>query len=204
MTSTTAITSAPLSKSKPYLHLKYSLDFVFALLLLFLTGPLLLLVALLIRLESKGPALYLQTRVGVDEVPFQIYKFRTMVTNADKLGPLLTVQNDARITRLGKWLRRSSIDELPQLLNILKGEMSFIGPRPEVPPIVADYTERQRGVFRVRPGLSGWAQVNGRDELDIPTKLNLDLEYIEKISLGLDLKILFLTPLAVISKRGVN
>jgi len=204
MTSTTAISSVPLSKSKPYLHLKYSLDFGFALLLLFLTGPLLLLVALLIRLESKGPALYLQTRVGVDEVPFQIFKFRTMVSNADQIGPLLTVQNDARITRLGKWLRRSSLDELPQLLNILKGEMSFIGPRPEVPPIVADYNERQRGVFRVRPGLSGWAQVNGRDELDIPTKLNLDLEYIEKISLGLDLKILFLTPLAVISKRGVN
>ncbi|MGE3728462.1 MAG: sugar transferase [Candidatus Sericytochromatia bacterium] len=204
MTSTTAISSVPLSKSKPYLHLKYSLDFGFALLLLFLTGPLLLLVALLIRLESKGPALYLQTRVGLDEVPFQIFKFRTMVSNADQIGPLLTVQNDARITRLGKWLRRSSLDELPQLLNILKGEMSFIGPRPEVPPIVADYNERQRGVFRVRPGLSGWAQVNGRDELDIPTKLNLDLEYIEKISLGLDLKILFLTPLAVISKRGVN
>lgn len=204
MTTSSLTTPTPLSKTKPYLHLKYGLDFCFALLLLFLTGPLLLLVALLIRLESKGPALYLQTRVGVDEVPFQIFKFRTMVTNADKVGPLLTAQNDPRITRLGKWLRRSSIDELPQLLNILKGEMSFIGPRPEVPPIVADYTERQRGVFRVRPGLSGWAQVNGRDELDIPTKLNLDLEYIENISLMMDLKILCLTPLAVISKRGVN
>ena len=204
MTTTSLISSTPLSKSKPYLHFKYSLDFVFALLLLLFTGPLLLLIALLIRLESKGPALYLQTRVGVDEVPFQIFKFRTMVSNADKIGPLLTVQNDARITRLGKWLRRSSLDELPQLLNILKGEMSFIGPRPEVPPIVADYTERQRGVFRVRPGLSGWAQVNGRDELDIPTKLNLDLEYIEKVSLMMDIKILLMTPLAVISKRGVN
>ncbi|PIQ23963.1 sugar transferase [bacterium (Candidatus Blackallbacteria) CG17_big_fil_post_rev_8_21_14_2_50_48_46] len=204
MNTESLIKPVALVDAKPYLRLKYSLDFCFALLMLLCMAPLLLCVALLIRLESKGPIFYLQTRVGLNETPFQIYKFRTMVAGADKIGPLLTETNDPRITRFGKLLRRTSIDELPQLLNILKGEMSFIGPRPEVPPIVADYTERQRGVFQVRPGLSGWAQVNGRDELDIPTKLNLDLEYIANLSLGMDFKILCLTPLAVLSKRGVN
>lgn len=187
-----------------YLPVKYTLDFIFASLLLIATAPLMGLIALLIRLENRGPVVYHQTRVGAGEVPFQIYKFRTMVPNADQLGPLLTSRNDPRITPLGKWLRRTSLDELPQLFNILKGEMSFIGPRPEVPPIVATYTPEQRKVFAVRPGLSGWAQVNGRDELDIPTKLKLDLEYIENISLWLDLKILWMTPWAVISSRGVN
>lgn len=188
----------------PYLKIKYALDFFFALLALLLLGPLLLLVALAIRVESKGPALYTQARVGLNQKVFRIYKFRTMVPDADKIGPLLTADNDPRITRLGKLLRNTSIDELPQLLNILKGEMSFIGPRPEVPPIVETYTERQRGVFRVRPGLSGWAQVNGRDELDIPTKLNFDLEYIESLSLGMDVKIFLLTFPTLLSRRGVN
>ncbi|PKL75412.1 MAG: hypothetical protein CVV27_15510 [Candidatus Melainabacteria bacterium HGW-Melainabacteria-1] len=187
-----------------YLKIKYSLDFLFALLALMLLGPLLLLVAIAIRIESPGPALYRQERVGRAEKIFKIYKFRTMVANADQIGPLLTESNDCRITRLGKLLRRSSIDELPQLLNILNGEMSFIGPRPEVPPIVAEYTERQRGVFAVRPGLSGWAQVNGRDELDIPTKLNFDLEYVNRVSFGFDVKILLLTFPTLLSKRGVN
>ena len=190
--------------SKPYLTLKHSLDFIFALLMLGVLSPLLLLTTLLIKVESKGPALFLQTRVGRDGVPFEIFKFRTMVVNASEIGPVLTQENDPRITKLGAFLRRSSIDELPQLLNVIKGEMSFIGPRPEVPSIVEGYTERQRGVFAVRPGLSGWAQVNGRDDLDIPTKLNLDLEYIERLSLALDMKIFLLTFPALLSKRGSN
>lgn len=189
---------------KMYLPFKYALDFVFALVMLLLLSPLLLLVALAIRLESKGPALYRQARVGVNEKVFSIFKFRTMVANADKIGPLLTQDADPRITPLGKFLRRTSIDELPQILNILKGEMSFIGPRPEVPPIVETYTDRQRGVFKVRPGLSGWAQVNGRDDLDIPTKLNLDLVYVQHVSLMFDLKIFLLTFPTLLSKRGVN
>jgi len=190
--------------SKPYLQLKYSLDFVFALLMLLLLGPFLLLVALAIRLESPGKALFSQWRVGVNEKPFRIYKFRSMVQDAEHKGPVLTQQNDPRITRLGHLIRRTSVDELPQLLNILKGEMSFIGPRPEVPVIVADYSERQRGVFAVRPGLSGWAQIHGRDDLDIPTKLNYDLEYVEKVSLALDCKIFLLTFPTLLSKRGTN
>ncbi len=187
-----------------YPFVKRCLDTLFAVLLLFFLSPLLLLVALLIRLESKGGALFLQTRVGQHQQPFAIFKFRTMVQNAAEVGPVLTQTNDPRITRLGKFLRQSSIDELPQLLNIIRGEMSFIGPRPEVPSIVETYTARQRQVFQVKPGISGWAQVNGRDELDIPTKLNLDLEYIERMSLGFDFKIFLLTFPALLSRRGVN
>ncbi len=190
--------------SNRYLPLKHSLDFVFGLALLLALSPILVLSACLIKLESPGPALFKQTRVGQNEIPFQIYKFRTMVVNAAEIGPVLTQDNDPRITKLGAFLRRSSIDELPQILNVLKGEMSFIGPRPEVPSIVESYTEQQRGVFAVRPGLSGWAQVNGRDELDIPRKLALDLAYIDMLSPGLDLKIFCLTFPALLSKRGVN
>lgn len=187
-----------------YFVVKRILDTFFAAVLLVLLSPLLLAVACVIRLESKGGALFLQTRVGLNEVPFQIFKFRTMVNNASEIGPVLTETNDPRITPLGHFLRRSSIDELPQLFNIIKGEMSFIGPRPEVPSIVATYTDRQRGVFRVRPGISGWAQVNGRDDLDIPTKLNYDLEYVENLSLKFDFKVFLLTFPALLSKRGVN
>jgi O-antigen biosynthesis protein WbqP len=183
---------------------KRILDTFFALVMLLLLSPLLCVVALLIRLESKGNALFLQTRVGQYEVPFEIFKFRTMVSNASEIGPVLTATNDPRITRLGQFLRRSSIDELPQLFNILKGEMSFIGPRPEVPSIVVSYTERQRGVFKVKPGISGWAQVNGRDDLDIPTKLNYDLDYVSRLSLAFDFKIFLLTFPALLSRRGVN
>lgn len=189
---------------RPYLFLKHSLDFCFACLMLLAFLPLLLLVALLIKRDSPGPALFLQERVGRHGVTFQIYKFRTMVANASDIGPVLTQANDSRITPLGRFLRRSSIDELPQLLNILKGEMSFIGPRPEVPSIVETYTEQQRGVFAVRPGLSGWAQIHGRDELEIPVKLNYDLEYVQKVSLALDFKIFLLTFPTLLSKRGVN
>lgn len=183
---------------------KRFLDAFFALILLLLLGPFLWLVAVLIRSESEGKALFLQTRVGQHEVPFEIFKFRTMVSNASEIGPVLTETNDPRITRLGHFLRRSSIDELPQLINILKGEMSFIGPRPEVPSIVVSYTDIQRGVFKVKPGISGWAQVNGRDDLDIPTKLNYDLDYINRLSFAFDFKIFLLTFPALISRRGVN
>lgn len=187
-----------------YSAFKRVLDTFFALVMLVLLSPLLCLVAVLIRLESKGKALFLQTRVGQHEVPFEIFKFRTMVSNASEIGPVLTATNDPRITRLGHFLRRSSIDELPQLFNILKGEMSFIGPRPEVPSIVASYTDRQRGVFKVKPGISGWAQVNGRDDLDIPTKLNYDLDYVSRLSFAFDFKIFLLTFPALFSRRGVN
>lgn len=186
----------------PYLGWKRGIDFFSALLLLVILSPLFLVVALLIRWTSPGKAFFLQERVGLNGKLFRIYKFRTM--RSDLAGPSLTQENDPRITRVGKWLRRTSFDELPQLLNILKGEMSFIGPRPEIPSIVETYTSEQRGVFQVLPGLSGWSQIHGRDDLPIPTKLRYDLEYVERVSLGLDLFILWKTPGLLLSGRGIK
>lgn len=191
---------------KPYLPLKRLADIGFALLLGILLLPLLIVVAIAIRLESPGPAIFRQARMGRGGKPFTIYKFRSMVANAPKLGPELTERNDPRITRLGRLLRRSSVDEFPQLWNILKGDMSFIGPRPEVPSIVeADWTADDRSrVLSVRPGLSGWAQIHGRDDLDIPTKLRYDREYAERVSLGLDVTILWRTPWILLTGQGIK
>lgn len=187
-----------------YLPLKRACDGIFAVGLgLVLLLPC-LLVALAIRLDSPGPALFTQERIGKDGRPFRIYKFRTMVKDAPNLGPALTQDRDPRITRMGSLLRRTSLDELPQLLNILRGDMSFIGPRPEVPSEVAHYTPEQREVLVVRPGLSGWAQIHGRDDLDIPTKLTFDLDYIQRLSVWLDLYILWRTPGVLLSGKGIK
>ncbi len=191
---------------RPYLHLKRLADVVFALLLGLLLLPLLIAVAIAIRLESPGPAIFRQARMGRGGKPFTIYKFRSMVADAPKLGPELTERNDPRVTRVGRLLRRTSVDEFPQLWNILKGDMSFIGPRPEVPAIVASEwsdDDRER-VLSVRPGLSGWAQIHGRDDLSIPTKLRYDREYAERVSLGLDLAILWRTPLILLTGQGIK
>lgn len=186
-----------------YVPFKRVFDFSFALLLVILLSPILLVVALAIRLTSPGKALFTQARIGKHGEPFTIYKFRTMSAGAEK-GPVLTQSNDPRITPLGHLLRRTSLDEIPQLFNILKGEMSFIGPRPEVPSIVETYTSEQRRVFEVLPGLSGWSQIHGRDDLDIPTKLRYDVEYVDRISLGLDLFILWRTPGLLFSGEGIK
>ncbi|MBC7476411.1 MAG: sugar transferase [Candidatus Sericytochromatia bacterium] len=172
--------------------------------MLIVLSPFLLFVSLLIKIFDPGPILFLQDRVGKDQINFKIFKFRTMIVNADKLGSVLTQSNDPRITKLGKFLRHSSIDELPQLINIFRGEMSLVGPRPEVPVIVKTYNDIQRGVFKVRPGITGWAQIHGRDELTIEQKSIYDLEYTERISFMLDLKIFILTFPVLISSKGIN
>jgi undecaprenyl phosphate N,N'-diacetylbacillosamine 1-phosphate transferase len=187
-----------------YLQIKNILDTSFSFIFLIIFSPLFLIVALAMKFLDPGPVFYKQKRVGKDEKIFLIYKFRTMVVNADKIGPVLTTDNDPRITKLGRFLRRSSIDELPQLINIVKGEMSLIGPRPEVPSIVETYREEQKKVFKVKPGLTGWAQVHGRDALTIEEKSVYDLQYIDKISFRLDFKIFLLTFPALISAKGVN
>ena len=193
-------------KTTPYLFVKRLADLAFALLLGLLLLPLLVGVAIAIRLESPGPAIFKQLRMGRGGTPFTIYKFRSMVANAPKLGPELTERNDPRITRLGRLLRRTSVDEFPQLLNILKGDMSFIGPRPEVTAIVeTDWSEDdRRTVLSVRPGLTGWAQIHGRDDLDIPTKLRYDREYAERVSLALDWTILWRTPWLLLTGQGIK
>lgn len=172
-------------------------------------SPLLAVIALLIRLDSKGPVLFKQERVGKGGEPFTILKFRTMRTDAEKLGGQLTVGHDPRITRVGHWLRKSKLDELPQLFNVFSGDMSLVGPRPEVPKYVALYTPEQRRVLEVRPGVTDLASIEFRDENDLlenqtdpegfyisqimPRKLELNAAYIEKQSLVFDLWVIFKT-----------
>ena len=158
---------------------------------LLLSSPVVALAAIAIRLESRGGAIYRQRRVGLDGREFDVLKLRTMVDGAERLGAGLAVdKGDARITRVGALLRRLSIDELPNLVNVLRGEMSIVGPRPTLPSQVAQYTERERGRLAVRPGITGWAQVNGRATLPWSVRIELDLWYIANRSWRLDLEIL--------------
>lgn len=189
-----------------YRLLKRLIDVLGALVLIVLLSPFMLFAAIAIPLDSPGSPVFTQPRVGKGGRIFTIYKFRSMRQDAPKAGPVLTQVGDPRVTRLGRFLRRTSIDEFPQLFNILKGDMSFIGPRPEVPSIVeAEWSEDdQAKVLSVLPGLSGWAQIHGRDDLDIPTKLKFDREYSERISAWLDLVILVRTPLLLLTGRGIK
>jgi lipopolysaccharide/colanic/teichoic acid biosynthesis glycosyltransferase len=165
---------------------------------LVLTSPLLAASALAIKLEDGGPILYRQTRVGRDGVDFELLKLRTMVVGAETKGAGFAVdRGDSRITRIGRLLRRTSIDELPQLWNVLRGEMSVIGPRPTLRYQVETYTPRQRIRLAVRPGLTGWAQVNGRATLPWAERIELDIWYVEHRSPSIDLTILLRTPLAL-------
>jgi lipopolysaccharide/colanic/teichoic acid biosynthesis glycosyltransferase len=168
------------------------------------TAPLLALLALAIKLESPGHPLYTQTRVGKDGRLFEIYKLRTMVQGAEFTGAGLAIQEgDDRITRVGKFLRRTSLDELPNLWNVLRGEMSIIGPRPTLQVQVDQYTERERGRLAVKPGITGWAQVNGRASLPWPQRIELDLWYVEHRTLALDAEILGRTVRMVLTGRGL-
>ena len=169
-----------------------------------LSAPLVALAALAIRLESSGHPIYRQRRVGRDGRPFEIYKLRTMVRGAEFTGAGLAIQEgDDRITRIGSFLRRTSLDELPNLWNVVRGEMSIVGPRPTVQVQVDQYTERQRGRLRVKPGITGWAQVNGRASLPWSERIELDVWYVEHCSLALDLKILARTVKMVLSGDGL-
>ncbi|HWT26074.1 MAG TPA: sugar transferase [Solirubrobacteraceae bacterium] len=183
---------------------KRLLDVVLAAAALVASAPLLAVAAALVRLETHGHALYRQRRVGLDGEPFELYKLRTMVHGAESIGAGLAVDaGDARITRVGAVLRRTSLDELPNLLNVLRGEMSIVGPRPTVQVQVDRYTERQRGRLSVRPGITGWAQINGRASLPWHDRIELDLWYVEHASLALDLRILAATVRMVVSGHGL-
>jgi lipopolysaccharide/colanic/teichoic acid biosynthesis glycosyltransferase len=171
---------------------------------LLVTAPVMALAIIAIRLESKGHPIYRQRRVGQDARPFDVLKLRTMVSGAERMGAGLAVDDgDSRITRVGALLRRTSIDELPNLVNVLKGEMSIIGPRPTVPIQVAQYTDRQRGRLALKPGITGWAQVNGRASLPWPERIELDLWYVEHATLALDLRILWLTARMLVTGHGL-
>ena len=168
------------------------------------TAPLVAVLAIAIRLESAGHPIYTQTRVGLDGALFQIYKLRTMVHGAEFTGAGLAIaEGDARITRLGNFLRRYSLDEIPNLWNVVRGEMSIVGPRPTLAVQVEQYTERQRGRLAVKPGITGWAQVNGRASLPWSERIELDLWYVEHRSLWLDLRILGRTVRMVLGGEGI-
>ena len=157
-----------------------------------------------IRLESPGSAIYRQTRVGLDGELFSIYKLRTMVSGAEFIGAGLAInQGDDRITRIGSFLRRYSLDELPNLWNVLRGEMSLVGPRPTVQVQVEQYTEHERGRLGVKPGITGWAQINGRASLPWPERIELDLWYVEHRTVKLDLEIMARTVRMVLAGHGL-
>jgi lipopolysaccharide/colanic/teichoic acid biosynthesis glycosyltransferase len=181
-----------------------ALDFTVALVGAILTAPVVAVLALAVRLESPGDPIYRQTRVGKDGRLFSIFKLRTMVSGAEFTGAGLSIaEGDSRITRVGALLRRYSLDELPNLWNVVRGEMALVGPRPTIEAQVRVYTARQRGRLAVRPGLTGWAQVNGRASLPWPERIELDLWYVEHRSLRLDLWILGRTIGMVLSGHGL-
>jgi lipopolysaccharide/colanic/teichoic acid biosynthesis glycosyltransferase len=184
--------------------LSRALDMVLSTVLLVVAAPLLALAALAIRLESPGPVVYRQRRVGKDGRPFELLKLRTMVPGAESMGAgIYVVEGDPRITRIGRLLRRFSLDELPNLLNVLKGDMAMVGPRPTVQEQVDRYTERQRRRLEVKPGITGWAQINGRTSLPWPERIELDVWYVEHRSLRVDLRILARTARMLASGQGL-
>ncbi len=194
---------------KVYLCVKRFLDIIFSIILLIVLSPILLIVSIAIKIDSKGPVIFKQERIGKDGKVFKIYKFRSMVVGAEKIGTgVYSEKKDSRVTRVGKIIRATSIDELPQLVNILKGEMSFIGPRPVLtyhPWKYEEYSEEQKKRFLLRPGITGLAQINGRKQVDWEKRIKYDVEYVEKVNLWLDIKITFITIYKVIfMKDNVN
>lgn len=194
--------------------MKRAFDFIWSLLGLLLFSPLFIVVAILIKLNSKGPVFFKQTRVGEGEKDFKIYKFRTMFLNSDKRGLLTVGDKDNRVTQIGYYLRKFKLDELPQLINVLKGEMSFVGPRPEVRKYVQFYSESQRKVLTVKPGITDIASIEYRNENQIlstktnpedfyineimPKKININLDYIARRNFFSDLRVIFKTFEAII------
>lgn len=188
-------------------NIKIILDKLFAILLLMILFPLFIIVAILIKIDSKGPIIFKQNRIGLNGKVFTIYKFRTMCDNAVNLGQGIFVsKNDYRITRIGKILRKTSIDELPQLINILKSDMSFVGPRPPLvnhPYLYKDYDYTQKLRFKILPGITGYAQAYGRNKLKWPEKIVMDVEYYRRFSLLFDIKLIYMTIITVFSFKGI-
>jgi lipopolysaccharide/colanic/teichoic acid biosynthesis glycosyltransferase len=183
---------------------KRLMDVVVASVALAITSPVLAACAIAIRIETPGPVIFRQRRVGKDGVPFEMLKLRTMVSGAESMGAGLAVNaGDSRITRVGAILRRFSLDELPNLVNVLRGDMSVVGPRPTVQVQVDQYTDRQRRRLEVNPGITGWAQVNGRTSLPWAERIELDVWYVDHESLWLDLKILAMTVRMLVTGEGL-
>lgn len=203
-----------LEKKKLSLVIKRIFDIVASLGGLIVLSPMLIIIAICIKLDSKGPVFFKQKRVGKNKKIFEIYKFRTMVTDAEKLGKQITVGNDSRITKVGKFIRKYKLDEFPQLINVVKGEMSLVGPRPEVHRYVELYDEYQEQILLVKPGITDYASIEYRNENEIlgsssnpeetyieeimPTKVELNMKYIKNISILEDIKLILFTILAIL------
>lgn len=181
---------------------KYLLDLLLASMILIITAPVITLITLILLIVFKGKPFFIQPRPGKDERIFHIIKFRTMNEKRDFEGNLLP--DNARLTHVGRFLRKTSLDELPQLFNIIKGDMSLVGPRPLLPEYVPLYNDFQRRRHEVKPGITGWAQVNGRNAISWDQKFEYDVWYVDHVSFKLDLRILFLTVLKVLKGSGIN
>ena len=189
-------------------YIKRILDFILSLLATIVLSPLFLVIAIIIKIDSRGPTFFLQERLGKDGKVFKIIKFRTMIPNAEKIGDGLKVktESDNRITRIGKILRKTSLDELSQLINVIKGEMSIVGPRPPVtyhPHKYEEYREEQKIRFKVRPGITGLAQVRVRNSASWDERIKIDIEYVDKISFTMDIKIVLKTVVKVFKKDNI-
>ncbi len=181
---------------------KLGFDFVLAGILVILVSPVLLLLCLLVRIQIGTPVFFRQQRPGLKEKPFWIYKFRTMNDERDSRGEMLP--DKKRLTKLGLFMRNTSIDELPELINVIKGDMSLVGPRPLLMQYLERYTPRQSRRHEIRPGITGWAQVNGRNAISWEEKFELDVWYVDNQSFWLDIKILWITLLKVLRREGIN
>ncbi|MGE7182754.1 sugar transferase [Peribacillus sp. NPDC006672] len=192
-----------LSKGDIYRRfIKRSMDFILSLIAIIVLSPVLLIVAILVRVKLGSPILFQQKRPGMNEKIFMMYKFRTMTDERDENGGLLP--DSVRLTKFGRLLRSTSLDELPELFNILKGDMSIVGPRPLLVQYLPLYNEHQKRRHEVRPGLSGLAQVNGRNAISWEEKFNLDVEYVDNVSFIEDWKIIYLTIKKVFVREGIN
>ena len=182
--------------------IKRCTDIILSIVLLIISTPIIIIVAIVIKLDSKGPVFFVQDRTGLNGKPFKMVKFRGMVNNALEIGPELTQRGDPRITRVGKILRRTSIDEIPQFINVLKGEMSLIGPRPEILSITEKFNNEQKEVFSFKPGITGYSQVNGRQMLSPVERVNMEVDYYRKANFWSDLLIATSTFKVIVSNKG--
>jgi len=177
-------------------------DIVISFCVLLVSSPILLLAMVAVRIESPGPAIFIQKRAGKDGKPFKMFKLRGMVNNALEIGPNLTQVNDPRLTKTGKLFRRLSLDEIPQFFNVLNGTMSIVGPRPEIIDITEAYTEKQKEVFRFKPGITGYSQINGRQLLTPEQRTQMEVNYYTNATFFSDLMIILKTPLVILTNEG--
>ena len=196
-----------------YEIIKRSIDVVGAFMGLIILSPILIIVAMIIKIESRGPIIFSQIRVGLNGKEFKMYKFRSMVENAEELksglesknemsGPMFKIKDDPRITRIGKFIRKTSIDELPQLINVIKGEMSLVGPRPSLPNEVKEFEEWMHERLTVKPGLTCYWQVSGRNNIDFEDWMKLDIKYVRERNIFIDIKLIFRTAIMLLGDKN--